>query len=341
MPRHPETQPNLQRSSPADSDPEPLCEFTNTCTTNTKSSQFQFQSQSQSQDPESPSVSAPTINTPSKHPRKVISHIFGRNKTATKLFPPHVWVHYCRKHYQRARYRSREWPFTQCDLLLDSLRRMEAWGGVAGFEVILRRREVERVDEEGEGEGDAGQERVRRGLRSGSGMAGDARVGRTDSNANANADADADARVKSTARARTRPRSFSSSRTETDNGDEDYEDSSSAAQTRSKSKRNGVQNKRKRPVIEAAPVPAWLREEVGTSKSFDDVRGIIYRLQDHLTRLHDEGRVGEIRFPDIEILPSFQKWVLDRAADATARANKQRRGASGGGQRRERQSVRG
>lgn len=202
---------------------------------------------------------------------------------------------------------------------------MEAWGGVAGFGVILRRREVERI--EGEGEGDAGRGMVRRGLRSGSGMAGNVRAGRTDSNANA--DGHANARVNSTARAQTRPRSFSYSRTENDNADEDYDDSPSTAQTRSK--RKGVQNKRKRPVIEAAPVPAWLREEVGASKSFDDVRGIIYRLQDHLTRLHDEGRLSEIRFPDIEILPSFQNWVLDKAADTTARANKQRRGANSGG----------
>ncbi|KAH2524907.1 hypothetical protein KXW97_003218, partial [Aspergillus fumigatus] len=79
------------------------------------------------------------------HPRKLISHIFGRNKTSTKLFPSTVWVHYCRKHYQRARYRSRAWPFTQCELLLDSLGRMEAWGGVESFEVVLRRREMERL----------------------------------------------------------------------------------------------------------------------------------------------------------------------------------------------------
>lgn len=38
--------------------------------------------------------------------RKVVSHLFGRNKTSTKLFPQHVWVLYCRRHYQRARYRA-------------------------------------------------------------------------------------------------------------------------------------------------------------------------------------------------------------------------------------------
>ncbi|KAF4771845.1 hypothetical protein N7455_008241 [Penicillium solitum] len=86
------------------------------------------------------------------HYRKVVSHVFGRNKAVTKLFPLGVWVHYCRKHYQRARYRADQWPFTQCDLLLESLSRMESWNGVESFELILRRRENMRVGRETEGE---------------------------------------------------------------------------------------------------------------------------------------------------------------------------------------------
>ncbi|KAG0154240.1 hypothetical protein PDIDSM_1620 [Penicillium digitatum] len=85
------------------------------------------------------------------HYRKVVSHVFGRNKAVTKLFPLGVWVHYCRKHYQRARYRADQWPFTQCDLLLESLSRMEHWDGVDSFELILRRREQVRVGRETEG----------------------------------------------------------------------------------------------------------------------------------------------------------------------------------------------
>ncbi|KAJ5472758.1 hypothetical protein N7530_006759 [Penicillium desertorum] len=84
------------------------------------------------------------------HYRKVVSHVFGRNKAVTKLFPLGVWVHYCRKHYQRARYRADQWPFTQCDLLLESLNRMENWDGVESFELILRRREQMRVGRETE-----------------------------------------------------------------------------------------------------------------------------------------------------------------------------------------------
>lgn len=84
------------------------------------------------------------------HFRKVVSHVFGRNKAVTKIFPAKVWVHYCRKHYQRARYRADQWPFTQCDLLMESLHRMEEWDGVADFELTLRRREKIRVAETGD-----------------------------------------------------------------------------------------------------------------------------------------------------------------------------------------------
>ncbi|KAF7712923.1 Uncharacterized protein PECH_002345 [Penicillium ucsense] len=84
------------------------------------------------------------------HFRKVVSHLFGRNKASTKLFPETVWVFYCRKHYQRARYRAAQWPFNQCELLLQSLDRMEQWGRVRSFELRLRRREALRADLETE-----------------------------------------------------------------------------------------------------------------------------------------------------------------------------------------------
>lgn len=54
------------------------------------------------------------------HFREIVSNIFGRNKSSTKLFPEWVWVWYCRRHYQRARYRTQQWPFTQCELLFQS-----------------------------------------------------------------------------------------------------------------------------------------------------------------------------------------------------------------------------
>lgn len=90
----------------------------------------------------------------------------------------------------------------------------------------------------------------------------------------------------------------------------------------------GAQSKRRRkPIIAPAPVPGWLRHEVGPQKSFDEVRGVVQRLRDYLTRLQDEGRKDEIRFPDIEILPSFETWVLEGAA---ARRKQQRKRAGSG-----------
>ena len=60
--------------------------------------------------------------------RKAISHFFGRNKSCTKRIPSHIWVYYCRKHYQRIRYRNADtYPHNQMDLILLQLRRLQAW----------------------------------------------------------------------------------------------------------------------------------------------------------------------------------------------------------------------
>ncbi|KAF7712924.1 Uncharacterized protein PECH_002350 [Penicillium ucsense] len=48
----------------------------------------------------------------------------------------------------RCRYRAAEWPFTQCELLLQTLDRMEMWGQVRSFELRLRLRETRRRNEE-------------------------------------------------------------------------------------------------------------------------------------------------------------------------------------------------
>lgn len=256
---------------------EPICEFTNPCTT----------------------ANTSTETNESANPRKVISHIFGRNKTATKLFPPQVWVHYCRKHYQRARYRSKEWPFTQCDLLLDSLDRMEAWEGVRCFKVVLRRREVERRVDTPPSPAPATASAT--ASASASGHRGDGDKDRTVGDGGEGA----------------LPSPVNSDSEGADTGGnagKDDEDADYGCRRASSQGKKGAQSKRRKPIIAPAPVPAWLRQEVGPQKSFDEVRGIVQRLRDYLARLQDEGRVDEIRFPDIEILPSFEKWVLDGAA---------------------------
>ncbi|KAI9048591.1 hypothetical protein LZ554_007424 [Drepanopeziza brunnea f. sp. 'monogermtubi'] len=90
--------------------------------------------------------------------RKAISHIFGRNKMCTRLIPAEVWVHYCRKHYQRSRYRNpKEYAKLQCDLVQQQIRRVHEWsmenanrglpGVVKDWGLAVRKREQKRLDE--------------------------------------------------------------------------------------------------------------------------------------------------------------------------------------------------
>ncbi|KAL3424585.1 ORP1 like protein [Phlyctema vagabunda] len=102
----------------------------------------------------------PNCDTGSQ-PRKAISHIFGRNKMCTRLIPQHVWVHYCRKHYQRSRYRNpKEYAKLQCDLVQQQIRRVHEWseenirrgnagGVVQDWGLAVRKREQKRLDDLG------------------------------------------------------------------------------------------------------------------------------------------------------------------------------------------------
>lgn len=61
-------------------------------------------------------------------PRKVISHLFGRNKVCTRRIPERAWVCMCRKHYQRLRYRKgAEFSMTQMDMVYEQVVRMMFW----------------------------------------------------------------------------------------------------------------------------------------------------------------------------------------------------------------------
>lgn len=91
--------------------------------------------------------------------RKAISHIFGRNKMCTRQIPDHVWVHYCRKHYQRARYRNpKEYAKLQCDLVQEQLANIHNWsegnrennnrsGVVLYWTLAIRKREQKRQED--------------------------------------------------------------------------------------------------------------------------------------------------------------------------------------------------
>ena len=79
--------------------------------------------------------------------RKVVSHIFGRNKICTSQIPSECWIFYCRKHYQRHRFRAKEtgWKRTQFDIIKRQLARLETWGGVIDWEIALRKKEREEL----------------------------------------------------------------------------------------------------------------------------------------------------------------------------------------------------
>lgn len=84
-----------------------------------------------------------TTNSPL---RKVVSHIFGRNKLSTRQIPKNVWVYYCRKHYQRSRYRNPHGFARQQVLLVRrQCERLAAWGGVKDWVIKVRRREEIRI----------------------------------------------------------------------------------------------------------------------------------------------------------------------------------------------------
>jgi hypothetical protein len=90
--------------------------------------------------------------------RKAISHIFGRNKMCTRLIPDEVWVHYCRKHYQRSRYRDpKRYANVQSRLVLQQIWQIEQWsnanqangkpGVVESWGLAVRKREQKRLDD--------------------------------------------------------------------------------------------------------------------------------------------------------------------------------------------------
>lgn len=98
--------------------------------------------------------------------RKAISHFFGRNKDCTKRIPNEIWVYYCRKHYQRIRYRNAKlYPLNQMELVLWQMRRLQAWdiacqrtGNAARIEYwafALRKREEQRLQNIESGDSDA------------------------------------------------------------------------------------------------------------------------------------------------------------------------------------------
>lgn len=95
---------------------------------------------------------------PQVNVRKAISHILGRNKACTRRIPDPVWTHFCRKHYQRCRYRNGpEYAITQSRLIQEQLFRVQVWsdhnqrqgrpeeGTLVDWALAIRKREKMRV----------------------------------------------------------------------------------------------------------------------------------------------------------------------------------------------------
>lgn len=60
--------------------------------------------------------------------RRTISAFFGRNKKGGRDVPVRIWLHICRKHYQRTKYRDKDkYVNAQCDRIETQLDRLEEW----------------------------------------------------------------------------------------------------------------------------------------------------------------------------------------------------------------------
>ena len=83
--------------------------------------------------------------------RKVVSHIFGRNKACTRELPDSLWIYWCRKHYQRFKYRHEDlgtWHTRQMSLVGQQLQIFENCGQIPSWTIALRKAEHNKLAEE-------------------------------------------------------------------------------------------------------------------------------------------------------------------------------------------------
>ncbi|EGE80346.1 ORP1, variant [Blastomyces dermatitidis ATCC 18188] len=246
--------------------------------------------------------SGQACSTESNHYRKVISHIFGRNKKCTVNIPQHVWIYYCRKHYQRARYRTAEWPFRQCDLAIETVQNMRAWGGVQNFNLQLRRRETWRTARQINEEGNDGEK-----------AEGDQDEAMLDAEAEAHEPGEPSPSSKSrTFTPINRPPRVKAPVKE---GESDYHGNEDEDESEDKNLVDSVptdeeilppkrRKKKRSPTIIPHPVPNWLHTRVGPNKTFDEILSVLRDLRAHLTEIAQQKQLPH--FPDIEILPSLR-----------------------------------
>ena len=83
--------------------------------------------------------------------RKVVSHVFGRNKKCTLQLPDDSWVKFCRKHYQRTKYRfesNNTWHLYQLELVRQQLDAFERFASVKSWNIFLLKPKSDAIEEE-------------------------------------------------------------------------------------------------------------------------------------------------------------------------------------------------
>ncbi|KAF2205549.1 hypothetical protein GQ43DRAFT_501043 [Delitschia confertaspora ATCC 74209] len=85
-----------------------------------------------------------TGQTDMKLARKTISDHFGRNKAATRAIKD--WPMFCRKHYQRATYKSDQWQLRKCMLINNQFASIEKQFPGMTYEIVLKKSENLRLN---------------------------------------------------------------------------------------------------------------------------------------------------------------------------------------------------
>ena len=81
--------------------------------------------------------------------RKVVSHIFGRNKACTSQIPERFFAVFARAEYQRFRYKAgSNWPFEQIKLVRIQVDQMEVWGAVKSWAIELQASKRKQIKQE-------------------------------------------------------------------------------------------------------------------------------------------------------------------------------------------------
>ncbi|EED20385.1 hypothetical pathogenicity factor [Talaromyces stipitatus ATCC 10500] len=255
------------------------------------------------------------------HARKVVSHIFGRNKKPTQNIPDELWIWYCRKHYQRCKYTySEQWPQKQVDLVRLALNNFEHWGEILYWNVVLRKREQDR------------QARFRRGASVKEDNSDDLFSFGTSSHRHTS-------RIARNWGDKV-PRSHKARVTAAATAGRALSPDSMSSSRNVNTRLTPTGRRKASPKNVPCPVPEFVYPYLGEGRSFADVRDLIDRIESYvqgrdktpeeLAREIEEeelyGRAPEVRrFPDIEILPVFTpqyQRVIDKKDEEDKRGKK-------------------